>query len=39
LLSEILGYSDLSAFSRAFKTHMKCSAIEWRRQKQAEINP
>ena len=38
LLSEILGYSDLSAFSRAFKTHMKCSAIEWRRQKQAEIN-
>jgi len=30
LLSEILGYSDVSAFSHAFKKSMNCSAREWR---------
>ncbi len=34
LLSEVLGYSDISAFSRAFRTQMNCSAIQWRKQKQ-----
>ncbi len=34
LLSEILGYSDISAFSRAFKLQMKYSALQWRKQKQ-----
>ncbi len=34
LLSEILGYSDISAFSRAFKTQKQCSALQWRKQRQ-----
>ncbi len=32
LLSEILGYSDVSAFSHAFKNNMQCSARQWRDQ-------
>jgi len=35
LLSEILGYRDISAFSRAFKSEMKCSALQWRKKKQS----
>ncbi len=34
LLSEILGYRDISAFSHAFKSQMKCSALQWRKNKQ-----
>ncbi len=34
LLSEILGYRDISAFSRVFKSQMKCSALQWRKKKQ-----
>ena len=33
LISEILGYRDISAFSRAFKSEMKCSALQWRKKK------
>ncbi len=36
LLSEILGYSDISAFSRAFKSQKQCSALQWR--KKAKLN-
>jgi len=36
LLSEVLGYSDISAFSRAFKSQMQCSALQWR--KKAKVN-
>ncbi len=32
LLSEILGYSNISAFSRAFKSQMQCSALQWRKK-------
>ena len=32
LLSEILGYRDISAFSRAFKSQMHCSALQWRKR-------
>lgn len=31
LLSEMLGYSDVSAFSRAFKTRMGISPLKWRK--------
>ncbi len=30
VLSEMLGYSDISAFSHAFKNSMGCSARQWR---------
>lgn len=32
LLSEMLGYSDISGFSRAFKLSMHCSPLTWRKQ-------
>ena len=32
LLSEMLGYSDVSAFSRAFKSRKGCSPLQWRQQ-------
>ena len=32
LLSEMLGYSDISAFSRAFRMTMACSPLSWRKQ-------
>ncbi len=37
LLSEILGYSDISAFSRAFKSQMQCSALQWRKQARLSV--
>lgn len=35
LLSEILGYSDVSGFSHAFKNNMGCSARQWRDREKA----
>lgn len=32
LLSEMLGYSDISAFSRSFRITMGCSPLSWRKQ-------
>ncbi len=31
LISEILGYNEVSSFSRSFKKHKKCSALQWRK--------
>ncbi len=36
LLSEILGYSDISAFSKAFKQDTGLSPLKWRKLKQRE---
>ncbi len=31
LISEILGYNEVSSFSRTFKKQKKCSALQWRK--------
>jgi AraC-like DNA-binding protein len=38
LLAEILGYSDISAFSRGFKSHKGCSPLQWRKQQSTGLN-
>lgn len=37
LLSEILGYSDISAFSKAFKQETGVAPLKWRQLKQSNI--
>lgn len=37
LLSEILGYSDISAFSKAFKQETGLAPLKWRQLKQSNI--
>ena len=36
-ISEILGYNDVSAFSRAFKVQKQCSALGWRKAQKPVI--
>lgn len=36
LLSEILGYNDISAFSKAFRKHTGLSPLQWRKSKQSK---
>lgn len=36
LLSEVLGYNDVSAFSKAFKAETGASPLQWRQQKRAK---
>ena len=36
LLSEILGYSDISAFSKAFRQEAGLSPLQWRKLKQSK---
>lgn len=38
LLSEILGYSEVSAFSKAFKQLTGLSPLQWRKSKQSAVN-
>ena len=36
LLSQVLGYQDVSAFSRAFRHYHQCSPMQWRKQQNAQ---
>lgn len=38
LLSEILGYSDISAFSKAFRQKTGSSPLKWRKLKQSKLS-